>query len=64
MLRVKLTLVAKKDIPKTGYVKGSICELENDVTNTQNGLFFHELNSDWEIVEMSILEYAPIKKHF
>ena len=64
MLRVKLTLVAKKYIPKTGYVRGSICELENDVTNTQNGLFFHELDSDWEIVEMSILEYAPIKKHF
>lgn len=62
MLRVYLKLIAKKDIPKSGWKEGDICQLENDIFNEKTGIAYHPIDSYWEILKMEVREYKMIHK--
>lgn len=62
MLKVKLKLLATCDIKKTSWKKGDICEMINDIFDLKVGVAYYNLDPDWEIIEMKLLEYKEIKK--
>lgn len=62
MLKVRLKLKAQKDLPHSRYKKGEYCEISSDVFDKRNGIGFYSLDKEWEIVEMEVVEYKPIKK--
>lgn len=60
MLRVFLSLKATNDIPKSGWKKGETLEMTVEVFNKQNGLAYHFLDPNWEILRMEVVDYEPI----
>jgi hypothetical protein len=60
MLKVYLKLRATKDIEKTGWKKGDVMEMINDVFDKQNGVAYWSLHQDWEILKMEIREFKEI----
>ena len=60
MLKIKLTLEAEKDIPKSGFKKGQTCEIINEVFDKHIGIAYFSIDRDWKVVEMKIMEYKPI----
>ena len=50
MLKVYLKLRATKDIEKTGWKKGDVMEMINDVFDKQNGVAYWSLHQDWQIL--------------
>ncbi len=60
MLKVYLKLRATKDIENTGWKKGDVLEMINDVFDKQNGVAYWSLHKDWEILKMEIREFKEI----
>lgn len=60
MLKVYLKLIAKNDIERTGWKKGEVYEMINDVFDQKNGIAYWSLHKDWEILKMEIKEYKEI----
>ena len=60
MLKVYLKLRATKDIEKTGWKKGDVMEMINDVFDKKNGVAYWSLHQDWEILKMEIREFKEI----
>lgn len=60
MLKVYLKLVATKDIEKSGWKKGDVTEIINDVFDKQCGVAYWSLHKDWEILKMEIREFKEI----
>jgi hypothetical protein len=60
MLKVYLKFRATKDIEKTGWKKGDVMEMINDVFDKQNGVAYWSLHQDWEILKMEIREFKEI----
>lgn len=59
MLKVYLKLRALKDL-KSGWKKGEVFEMINDVFDKKNGVAYWNLDQDWEIIKMEIREFKPI----
>jgi hypothetical protein len=59
MLKIYLKLRAKRDI-YSGWKKGEICEMENDVFNKNTGIAYHSIDKDWEIIKMEIKEFKEV----
>lgn len=62
MLKIKLILKAKCNIPKTGLKQGDYCEIINDVFDPANGIAYYSIYKEWEIIKMEVLEYKQINK--
>lgn len=60
MIKIYLKLRAKKDIPKSGWKEGEVCEVENNVFDKNTGIAYFPLDQNWEILKMEIMEYKPI----
>ena len=60
MIKVRLKLRATKDIKKTGWKEGDIMELENSIFDKKSGVAYWNLDEDWEILKMELLEYKEI----
>ena len=61
MIKVKLFLEAKKDIPRTNWKKGDTLELVNDIFCRNTGVAFWSLDLGWEVKEIVVLENGPNK---
>lgn len=60
MLKIYLKLRATRDIKNSGWKKGDMMEMVNDVFDKQNGLAYFSLHQDWEILQMEIREFKKI----
>ena len=60
MLKVYIKMRALKD-SKSGWKKGDVMEMINDVFDKKNGIAFWNLDQDWEIIKMEIREFKEIR---
>lgn len=60
MLKVHLKLRASRDIEKTGWKKGDVLEMINNIFDTQCGIAYFPLDKGWEILKMEVVKHEKI----